>query len=152
MSRPIPVVDCLQKKITVDRIRIIVEFWQVRRLMGMFFFVLASNHHFTSNSFILQCDFFSLLVERITKVFLLTLYFDGKKSYVLWRKKVETKNNIHPCHGYSAQWHYKLPNTIQLKSHNCLNGYFNMKIWFPGKWAAVKWQRLQISSNSKKKK
>lgn len=29
--------------------------------------------------------------------------------------------------------HRKLPNAIQLKSHNCINGNFTMKIWFPGK-------------------
>lgn len=27
--------------------------------------------------------------------------------------------------------HFKLPNAIQLKIHNCLNGNFNMEIWFP---------------------
>lgn len=64
----------------------------------------------------------------------------------------KSTKNIHPWHGYSVcNEKRKLPNKIQLKTHNCLNGYFNMKTSFPGKWAAIKWQRQQISSNSGEK-
>lgn len=58
-----------------------------------------------------------------------------------WHCVSLARNYTHESWKKVDQKHSFMSWIFQLKSYIRLNRHFNTKIWFPGKWAALKWQR-----------
>lgn len=128
MFRSMP---AILKQKTDNRIRIIMKLWIVLRFkvrMSLFSYSIKS----------LFCIKFRMKFDVM-----LLLLLNLVQWVFRWRLMKKSRSNtlVHVMDVRRAQWDNKLPNTFQLKNHICLNGYFSMKIWFPGKLAVLKWQR-----------